>query len=312
MFINLRVSGPLTVLASVSLVAAACGGDDPTATPVPQATPTPTTPSPTATPTAAATATPVPVPTATLVPTQTPAPVNTPTSVPTNTPAPPTATPRPTPVPPTPTPTVPAVPGAPTEITLTPVLDGTIWENEGATANGAGPHLYAGNNRGSQARRALIKFDISGAVPAGSTIVSASAQLITTQSPQGGGSPAMFSLHRLLAEWNTNSSNAGTPGGSGAGAVDSDVTWTHRELGGAEWATVGGDFEPIASAETLLSTWESNTALVADVQAWLDDPIANHGWMVIGIESGRQTVRRFSSSEGSSPPTLTIVFVTGG
>lgn len=306
MFINIRASALLTVLAGASMLVVACGGDAATATPAPPAS-TPTSASPTATPTEAPTATPVPAPTATatLVPTRTP------TLAPTNTPTPagtPTSTPAPRP---TVTPTAPPAPGAPIETTLTPSQDGTIWQGEGNLASGAGTQLFAGNTNNGEARRALIKFDLAG-IPAGSTIASAEAKIFINRSPRDGGSPATFKLHRLEADWGTAASVASGQGGRGGPATDGDVTWTHRSRNATRWSVDGGDFVATATAETTSGTWSSSDSLVADVQAWLDAPESNHGWIVIGVEAGDGTARRFSSSEGSSPPILTIVFVTGG
>jgi len=91
------------------------------------------------------------------------------------------------------------IPNAQT-VTLIPVHDATIWEWDASTASGAGPNLFAGNNRQGQARRALLKFDVAGAVPAGATVVFASLTMKTNKGPSGG-AVGSFSLHRLLMSW---------------------------------------------------------------------------------------------------------------
>ncbi len=48
--------------------------------------------------------------------------------------------------------------------------------------------------------------------------------------------------------------------------------------------------------------------MAADAQAWLDTPTSNSGWIVVGDEDRGTTARRFSSREGSVPPTLLIDF----
>ena len=48
--------------------------------------------------------------------------------------------------------------------------------------------------------------------------------------------------------------------------------------------------------------WNSTTAMVSDVQGWVDNPGSNNGWMVIGDEANLTTARRFDSSEGGSLP----------
>ena len=48
------------------------------------------------------------------------------------------------------------------------------------------------------------------------------------------------------------------------------------------------------------ATWASTTALVADVQGWVDAPATNAGWFVVGNETGTQTAVRFGSRENPS------------
>jgi len=119
------------------------------------------------------------------------------------------------------------IPNAQT-VTLIPVHDATIWEWDASTASGAGPNLFAGNNRQGQARRALLKFDVAGAVPAGATVVFASLIMKTNKGPSGG-AVGSFSLHRLLMSWGEGLSAAGSSG-AGATAMPGDVTWVWREF----------------------------------------------------------------------------------
>ena len=51
--------------------------------------------------------------------------------------------------------------------------------------------------------------------------------------------------------------------------------------------------------------------MVADVQAWLDDPLTDFGWLLRGNEGASQTARRFDSRQNSveaNRPVLTIVY----
>ena len=57
--------------------------------------------------------------------------------------------------------------------------------------------------------------------------------------------------------------------------------------------------------------------MVADVQAWLDDPSTNFGWIVVGDETQNETAKRFltvesTSNGGADRPSLTITFSTTG
>ena len=74
------------------------------------------------------------------------------------------------------------VPGGTTawadEVILNPVNDNTLYENDqGDLSNGVGVHMFAGTTNGGAFRRALIAFDITSGVPAGSIITGVSLTL---------------------------------------------------------------------------------------------------------------------------------------
>jgi hypothetical protein len=53
--------------------------------------------------------------------------------------------------------------------------------------------------------------------------------------------------------------------------------------------------------------------MVADLQAWLDDPAGNFGWLLLGSESGGASAKRFDSRETGVPesrPTLVVEFIS--
>jgi hypothetical protein len=111
----------------------------------------------------------------------------------------------------------------------------------------------------------------------------------------------------------------GSPG-LGAPATAGDATWLNRFVGGEVWAAPGGaagtDFAADASASALVFglgepvIFESSSALVADVQAWVNQPGANFGWMLMtATEDARKSARSFASGEhGSGGPTLVIEY----
>jgi hypothetical protein len=202
-------------------------------------------------------------------------------------------------------------------VTLEPVKDNTLFEDqEGLLSNGEGRHLYAGRvsfqNLGL-VRRALIAFDVAASVPAGATITGAMLGLdmsMTISEDQD------MSLHRVLADWGEGMSEAPVDrGGGGVPAAQGDATWIHTFFDGEQWASPGGDFDAMPSATTPVGspatyTWGSTDAIVADVQAWLDEPQTNFGWILIGNEASFGTAKRFESRESAaeSRPRLTIDF----
>ncbi len=196
--------------------------------------------------------------------------------------------------------------------------DNTLYEDPaGSLSNGIGVGMFCGRNGSGSARRALVRFDVAGAVPAGSTIDSVTLTLNVSQSI----SPDVScSLHRVSADWGEGTSNSSTfGGGGGAPATTGDATWIHRFYNTEMWATSGGDFAAQASATRLVGgpgsyIWNSTPELVADVQAWLDAPATNFGWIVIGDESAIGTAKRFDTHEHTVAgvrPLLVVDFTPG-
>jgi len=190
---------------AVVLLLVACGGS---ATSAPAAIP-------------AATATLAPVPT--LAPTSTRAPTATTPPEATTTPAPsPTQVPLPTPtqqtvatLEPSPEPTSIGVPlteepqlqGGASPVTLGPSKDNTLYQASSSfTSNGSGQHLFVGNTGTGSARRALLAFDVGGAIPEGATINSVTLRLNMSRTQAD---VQEIGLHRLLANWGEGASDAG-------------------------------------------------------------------------------------------------------
>ncbi len=200
-------------------------------------------------------------------------------------------------------------------VTLNPVKDATIIQENSSIANGKGLGLFAGNIGAGvgYARRGLVQFDITG-IPAGSTINSVSVVLTLTRVHAGAASTDI-GLFRILTGWNEGPSHAGNANGAGSFAEIGDVTWAHTYFNDQFWTTPGGDITGSASATRSIGsaltayTWASTPALVADVQSWVNTPAANAGWMLKGNETAATTTRRFGSREvgtASQRPKLII------
>ena len=61
-------------------------------------------------------------------------------------------------------------------------------------------------------------------------------------------------------------------------------------------------------------TWGSTPVMVADVQAWLDNPTTNFGWLLQGNEIETSTTKRFASKEHATAelrPQLLVSFIEG-
>jgi hypothetical protein len=208
-------------------------------------------------------------------------------------------------------------PGAAAEtITIPAGRDNTLFSTEdGSSSNGAGPNVFSGRTgpSGGTRQRALLWFDLAGAVPAGSTIVGVELTLTVVA---GGAAPAQtHGLHRVLADWGEGASSGG--GGSGAPSAPGDATWLHTFYPDQFWTSPGGDFDATASGQQSVSsapgpvTWGTSPAMIADVQGWLDAPDANHGWVLIGNEDVFNSARKLASREfeaAESRPRLTVAY----
>ncbi|QDV05551.1 hypothetical protein Poly30_10490 [Planctomycetes bacterium Poly30] len=204
---------------------------------------------------------------------------------------------------------------AQTQVTLSAVQDNTLYQNfSGALSNGMGRSFFAGRNADGLRRRALVEFDITGGVPAGSTILGVRLELECTAVPQVV-TPAQQSLHRVLASWGEGVSIAGGPGGTGSGSRPDDATWRHRFFPDVEWSERGGDFDPAPLASQIIDqegpVFFEGAGLTALVQEWLESPISNHGLMLKDDLELDQSARRYASRETSTPawaPRLIIDF----
>lgn len=191
-------------------------------------------------------------------------------------------------------------------VSLTTDRDNTMYVNVFDLSNGSGDHLFSGNNGSGDPRRTLIRFDVAGAIPAGATIESVQLTLFMSRTLGG---EYVSSIHRLTNDWGESTSDA--PGNEGQGdlAEEGDATWEHTFFSATTpefWDTDGGDFVATASAaiqidEIAYYTWGSTNEMVADVQAWLDTPEDNFGWIIIGDEGGFASTKRFDSRENPDP-----------
>jgi len=203
------------------------------------------------------------------------------------------------------------------QVTVPPSNDNTLYESAtGSLSDGAGQYFFSG--RTSQAtgslRRSLMRFDIAAAVPAGATISSVT---LTLHCSSAAGDVEVHSLHRLLTDWGEGTSDAAGAEGQGITATTGDATWLNTFYPSSFWATAGGDFAAASSSDANVDladafySW-SSAQMAADVQAWLNQPATNFGWLLQGNESLSGTAKRFDSRESptvSFRPALTITYV---
>ncbi|MBI1321558.1 MAG: DNRLRE domain-containing protein [Candidatus Hydrogenedens sp.] len=188
--------------------------------------------------------------------------------------------------------------------------------SENEYSGGASDGIFSGTNAQLNTRRALIRVDLS-SIPAGSVVTSATLSLTVERSGENFGN-LPFTLHRVTRAWGEGRVVGRGEGGFGAPADEGDATWIasrHRET---TWTSPGGDYAPEASATAAsgpagaTDTW-SGPGMAADVQAWVDNPNANFGWILISTQEGaKQRVKKFYSSEATrSRPRLVVTIENG-
>ena len=190
--------------------------------------------------------------------------------------------------------------------------DATLIEDpDGALASGSGAFLYAGRtNQGTGGvRRAVVRFDLDAVVPKGAVVRRAVLVLAVTPGNPG---PRLYRLHPVLDEWGEGASSSG--GGGGAPAEPGDATWIHTFADQEFWSHNGGQFLGVASAEAVVDEpgvyrFESD-GLLRDVRVWSRRPGTNHGWILIGDETTRQTVKSFASRENPDPSLRPVLEIT--
>jgi hypothetical protein len=207
------------------------------------------------------------------------------------------------------------------EVTLNPVADTCLFEflpdyNFGAQDDLPAGGLGEGPMEGERLARALFKFDVAAAVPAGATIIAAEMRLRVTRRPGASQdpTPSDFALNRVLVDWGEGTKTGEIPGGLAATA--GEATWFHRfyhpdDPESGRWASPGGQFGvDYASAHSAVKdnvdrtgayVFSCNATGIAAVQSMLDDPARNYGWVLHSLsEHLRTTARRWASREASA------------
>ena len=186
------------------------------------------------------------------------------------------------------------------EVNIPADRDTTLIEDaEGDAANGSGPGFFAGHTNQAEygTRRGLIHFDVAAALPGNAIIDRVSLRLYQNSSNS---EPGVISVHRVLSDWGEGKSSRS--GGRGAPAEADDATWLYTFYDQRNWAHPGGHFVPDASAAEVVKdrsfhTWKSTDKLVDDVRLWRHEPQQNFGWLLMGDEETRGSVKRFASRE---------------
>lgn len=206
-------------------------------------------------------------------------------------------------------------------VSLQPVADTTLFEVAPGNNLGGANFFNAGTAGNGNRNRALMLFDVGDSIPPGSIVTEATLSLDVVRQPRTGLQSSLFSLRRVFQPWGEGvqvPENPNSPG-LGAPAAPGEASWSHRFAPTTLWSSPGGqagvDFSPLLSSTALAQgigdtvVFESSSALVADIQTWLNQPQSNFGWMLMTeSENLQKTARGFASRESGFGPTLTIGF----
>ena len=208
--------------------------------------------------------------------------------------------------------------------------DVTLFGGSDATTNNtsSGPGMFVGTDGNKAPKRALVEFNIASAIPAGSTINSASLTLYLgmVAGAAGGSSgtttPRNINLYTISDPWNGSTDGTSADkkdsipasgfGGTGHGYAPNtgDSTWNYSMYNTTAWTNPGGDFSTTVSS-TLTDTstwtlgeaytWPSTSMMVLNVQNWLDGTTVNNGWVLKNTdETDSLTFRAFYTAEGAA------------
>lgn len=206
---------------------------------------------------------------------------------------------------------------AQTTVAVPCAADNTLYQSvNGDLSNGAGPGIFVGLTATGSIRRAVLRFDVAAALPAGAKVLSARLDLNVAQSTVA--LPIAMTGHRVLQSWGEGTSIAVGGGGGGAPATTNDATWLYRFWNTSQWTTPGGDFAASPSFTAAMPTLgafstDLSRAAAADVQSWLDTPATNFGWLLRTNEQLPSTAHRLDSRESPGlKPSLSVTYLLPG
>lgn len=208
-----------------------------------------------------------------------------------------------------------AIDGKGDSVTLTPVADTSLFQKFPGNNVGGSMSLASGDTATEDPARALVRFLPSTSIPSGVTVTGARLEMSVVRTITS--APTVFDVHRLLVDWGEGNKGAGQVIGAGQPASDGEATWEMRFHPTVAWNVPGGsagsDYAAVSSASAELVnqgvlTFASTVILVSDVQAWIDNPASNFGWLVKARhEFSTTSARRFGSREHpDGPPRLVV------
>ena len=202
-----------------------------------------------------------------------------------------------------------------------PAADTSLLEVSPSNNLGGYFGMNSGTTQNGPRTRALMRFDLSG-LPTNTVVQSATLTVHVTQQPIDGYDFTAFGLHRMFRPWGEGDKIPVTQPGQGVPATAGEATWLHAFYPTNQWTEPGGqpgtDYSSIESSFEIIYDvagspyiFPSTPELVDDVQAWINKPATNHGWMFrCADELPRFTARRFGTREdANNAPVLELKYL---
>lgn len=202
-----------------------------------------------------------------------------------------------------------------------PAADTSLLEVSPSNNLGGYFGMNSGTTQNGPRTRALLRFDLS-SLPTNTVVQSATLTVHVTQQPIDGYDFTAFGLHRMFRPWGEGDKIPVTQPGQGVPATAGEATWLHAIYPTNQWTEPGGqpgtDYSSIESSFEIIYDvagspyiFPSTPELVDDVQAWINKPATNHGWMFrCADELPRFTARRFGTREdANNAPVLELKYL---
>lgn len=154
------------------------------------------------------------------------------------------------------------------------------------------------NPKSDDTKRIIVEFDLS-SIPADAVIEAAELSL---QRLSGGKKGEIFEVRALTEQWEEGTLKD-KPGTSNWNYSSDSAMWS------APGGTTDGNVYAMQAApsQNVPMLWNVRTL----VQSWVSGTLANRGILIRDQSEGGGDPFKFSSREGSFPPTLTITYTTG-
>ena len=206
--------------------------------------------------------------------------------------------------------------------TLAASADTFINSSSPDNNNGASPSIYTGMNGQSGMMRGLVRFTMPSELQGRVTVSQVTMTMVTRGLGLTDSNPptaATAAVRAIAVAWSEGTgfgdgqmtNTVGQPCGS------TGATWNQPNCtGGTAWS--GGTPTSAASGSAAVPAaleadviWDSATAgnagMIADVQAWIDAPAGNHGWLITSSTESAAGAQRFYAREVSDKgPSLVI------